>query len=112
MTRRLDGQVVLITGAARGIGAETARQLIARGALVALVDRDAESVERCAAELGDRAIAVVADVTDDASVTAAGEHTVERFGGLDVVVANAGIAGTAATVATMEPAQFRQVVDV
>jgi NAD(P)-dependent dehydrogenase (short-subunit alcohol dehydrogenase family) len=112
MAPALHEQVVLITGGARGIGAETARQLVVAGARVALLDRDGPAVKATAAELGERAIGFEADVTDGASLADAVRATVERFGGIDVVVANAGIAGVSATVATADPAAFEQVLDV
>jgi NAD(P)-dependent dehydrogenase (short-subunit alcohol dehydrogenase family) len=94
----LNGKVALVTGAARGIGYETARQLHLRGASVAVVDLDPERVREAADRIGERAIGIAADVTDQAATMAAVAEAVERFGGLDVAVANAGIAQ--ATVAT------------
>jgi NAD(P)-dependent dehydrogenase (short-subunit alcohol dehydrogenase family) len=94
MTPRLDlnGRVALVTGAARGIGYETARQMHLRGASVAVVDLDPEQAREAAERIGERAIGIGADVTDDAAIMRAVSETVERFGGLDVAVANAGIA--------------------
>jgi NAD(P)-dependent dehydrogenase (short-subunit alcohol dehydrogenase family) len=88
----LNGKVALITGAARGIGYEAARQMHMRGASVALVDLDPGQVREAAERIGSRAIGIAADVTDHAAVMQAVAETVERFGGLDVAVANAGIA--------------------
>jgi len=88
----LNGKVALVTGAARGIGYETARQIHMRGASVAVVDIDAEEAREAAERIGERAIGVATDVTDHTAVMQAVAETVERFGGLDVVVANAGIA--------------------
>jgi NAD(P)-dependent dehydrogenase (short-subunit alcohol dehydrogenase family) len=88
----LNGKVALITGAARGIGYETARQMHMRGASVAVVDLDPEQAREAAERIGARAIGVGADVTDQGAMQAAVAETVERFGGLDVVVANAGMA--------------------
>src|SRR4051795_2350392 len=88
----LAGQAVLITGAARGIGAELARQAAARGARVALVGLEPEELSRVAHELGPEHLWVEADVTDPEALKAAVQRTVDTFGGLDVVVANAGIA--------------------
>jgi NAD(P)-dependent dehydrogenase (short-subunit alcohol dehydrogenase family) len=88
----LNGKAALVTGAARGIGYETARQLHTRGASVAVVDLDAEEARDAAERIGPRAIGVGADVTDEAAIRQAVTETVERFGGLDVAVANAGIA--------------------
>ncbi len=88
----LNGKVALVTGAARGIGFETARQAHLRGASVAVVDLDPEQAGEAAERIGPRAIGIAADVTDDAAVKRAVAETVERFGGLDVAIANAGIA--------------------
>lgn len=88
----LNGRVALVTGAARGIGFETARQIHLRGASVAVVDLDPEQAGDAAERIGERAIGIAADVTDDAAIMRAVSETVERFGGLDVAVANAGIA--------------------
>jgi NAD(P)-dependent dehydrogenase (short-subunit alcohol dehydrogenase family) len=87
----LAGRAVLITGAARGIGAELARKAAARGARVALVGLEPEELARVADELGPEHLWVEADVTDPEALKAAVQRTVDTFGGLDVVVANAGI---------------------
>src|SRR5690349_8838577 len=87
------GKTIYITGAARGIGAEAARQLVAKGAKVALVGLEPEILEQRANELGPQNAAwFEADVTDLEALKAAAAGTVERFGGIDVVIANAGIA--------------------
>ena len=88
----LNGKVALVTGAARGIGFETARQMHMRGASVAVLDLDADQAREAAERIGARAIGIGADVTDQGAMMAAVAETVERFGGLDVAVANAGIA--------------------
>jgi NAD(P)-dependent dehydrogenase (short-subunit alcohol dehydrogenase family) len=109
----LDGKVALVTGAERGIGHATARALIARGAAVAIVDLDAEASERAAAQLHDsRAIGLAGDVTDRGDMQRAVATTVQRFGGLDVVVANAGIAPRVATFRAMSQEGFERVLDV
>ncbi len=92
MTFDLNGKVTLVTGGARGIGYETARQLHMRGASVAVVDLDANEAREAAERIGARAIGIGADVSDKAAIMQAVAETVERFGGLDVAVANAGIA--------------------
>jgi NAD(P)-dependent dehydrogenase (short-subunit alcohol dehydrogenase family) len=104
-------KTVLITGAARGIGAQTARVLAHRGANVALVGLEPERLEALAREIGDRAAWFEADVTDLGALEAAVAGTVERFGGVDVVMANAGIASFG-TVATTDPAAFARTIDV
>ncbi len=88
----LNGKVALVTGAARGIGFETARQLHLRGASVAVLDLDAEQAQDAAERIGERTMGIGADVTDHGAMQAAVAAVVERFGGLDVVMANAGIA--------------------
>jgi NAD(P)-dependent dehydrogenase (short-subunit alcohol dehydrogenase family) len=103
--------VVLITGAARGIGAEAARQLYAKGAQVSLVGLEQELLEQRATELGPRAAWFEADVTDVDALTRAVEGTVERFGGIDVVIANAGI-GPVGTVATIDPEVFERTIQI
>jgi len=88
----LNGKVALVTGAARGIGFETARQLHLRGASVAVLDLSAEEAREAAERIGPRAIGVGADVSDQNAMFAAVAEVVEKLGGLDVAVANAGIA--------------------
>jgi NAD(P)-dependent dehydrogenase (short-subunit alcohol dehydrogenase family) len=88
----LAGRNVLITGAARGIGAALARKAAARGARVALVGLEPEQLAVVAEELGPQHLWVEADVTDAEALKAAVQRTVDAFGGLDIVVANAGIA--------------------
>jgi len=90
----VSGRTVFITGAARGIGAASAERLHAKGANVALVGLEPERLEQNAARLGDRAAAFEADVTDLDALERAVRATVERFGGIDVAIANAGIAFT------------------
>jgi NAD(P)-dependent dehydrogenase (short-subunit alcohol dehydrogenase family) len=88
----LAGKSVLITGAARGIGAELARKAAARGARVALVGLEPERLAALAGELGPEHLWVEADVTDAEALKTAVQRTVDTFGGLDIAVANAGIA--------------------
>jgi len=108
----LEGRTVLITGGARGIGAATAAELGRRGANLVLVDLDSDALDRVVKEVGEeRAVGAVADVTDLASVEAAVAAGIERFGGIDRVLANAGIASYG-TVLEVDPAAFRRVIDV
>jgi NAD(P)-dependent dehydrogenase (short-subunit alcohol dehydrogenase family) len=109
----LNGKVALVTGAARGIGYETARQMHMRGASVAVVDLDAEQAREAAERIGERAVGIGADVTDHAAIMQAVAETVERFGGLDVAVANAGIAqSTVATVRGIGSEEWERVFEV
>ena len=102
---------VLITGAARGIGAEAARQLYAPGHEIALVGLEPAELEARASELGPRAAAFPCDVTDRDGLARTVDAVVERFGGIDVVIANAGVA-TVGTVEVLDPADFERVVEV
>jgi len=106
----LSGQSVLITGAAHGIGAEVARRLAARGARVSLVGLGADALRQVAADCPG-AVVFDADVTDQAALDAAVAGTVEAFGGIDVVMANAGI-GAPGFVRTMDPEMFERVIEV
>ena len=109
----LNGKVALVTGAARGIGFGTAQGLVKRGAKVVVVDLDQGAVDRAAQELHDTdAIGIAADVTDRGALQQAVARTVERFGRLDVVVANAGIASRGATMRAMSTENFERVLDV
>ena len=89
--RGLDGKRALVTGAARGIGLATVERLAREGARVALLDVDAETLDRAVAAAGDGALALHADVRDEDAVRAAVDAVVARWGALDVVVANAAV---------------------
>ncbi|HUN77889.1 MAG TPA: SDR family NAD(P)-dependent oxidoreductase [Solirubrobacteraceae bacterium] len=106
----LQGRRVLITGAARGIGAETARRLHGRGAKLALAGLEPDLLEQLAAELGDAAW-FQCDVTDRLQVEEAVEGAVQRLGGLDVVMANAGVA-SAVPIVGGDPAIFERIINV
>ena len=110
--RDLDGKVVLITGGGRGIGSETAKALATLGARLVLTDVDEPALKETVAAIGeDAALGVVADVTDLTAMEDAVAQGVARFGGIDVAVANAGIASYGSVLA-VDPATFRRVVDI
>jgi NAD(P)-dependent dehydrogenase (short-subunit alcohol dehydrogenase family) len=116
MGMRLDGKVALITGGARGIGAETAKALAAKGVRVVITDVDTRALVEVAAQINEhagdeRAVAVAADVTNLAAMEAAARRAVETYGGIDIVLANAGIASYG-SVAAVDPATFRRVIDI
>ncbi len=95
--KSLDGRVALVTGGAGGIGGATARRLAAEGASIVLVDIDERALDEARAGLAgaagdDRVRTIVGDVTSEASVAAAFAHAVREYGGLDILVSNAGIA--------------------
>jgi NAD(P)-dependent dehydrogenase (short-subunit alcohol dehydrogenase family) len=90
----LNGKVALVTGAARGIGFETARQMHMRGASIAVLDLDGAQASEAAERIGERAIGIAADVTDEGAMMASVAEVVEKLGGVDVAIANAGIAQT------------------
>jgi len=84
----VNGKVVLITGGANGIGAEVARRLHGKGAKLVLTDLDEVLLKEVATRLGeDRVLTVVADVRELSAMQAAAKKAVERFGGIDVVIA-------------------------
>jgi NAD(P)-dependent dehydrogenase (short-subunit alcohol dehydrogenase family) len=106
----VSGRTILITGAARGIGAETARGLAARGARVALVGLEPAELARVAGECPG-AVWFEADVTDADALAGAIDGAVEALGGIDAVVANAGI-GVVGLARSMDPDAFERVLDV
>jgi NAD(P)-dependent dehydrogenase (short-subunit alcohol dehydrogenase family) len=93
MAPALDQQVIVVTGGASGLGLATARALSARGARLALVDVDADGVERAASSLGGEALGLHADISDAAQVGAALERAAEHFGRIDTVMAGAAVTG-------------------
>jgi NAD(P)-dependent dehydrogenase (short-subunit alcohol dehydrogenase family) len=106
------GRVALVTGGARGIGLDTARRLAARGARLALLDIDGAEAQRAAAALPGEPLALSVDVADAAAVGVAVARVVEGLGGIDIVVANAGIEPPLATMLSVDPQRFDRVLDV
>ncbi|HZX08609.1 SDR family oxidoreductase [Kribbella sp.] len=109
--RPLAGQVVLVTGASRGIGAAVARKLAQDGAKLALVGLEPDELKKVAEDCGPDAGWWEADVTDVDSLQAAVEGIAERYGRIDVVMANAGIAAPGFT-RSMDPKAWERVIDV
>jgi NAD(P)-dependent dehydrogenase (short-subunit alcohol dehydrogenase family) len=105
------GKVVLITGASRGIGAAVARRLASEGARLALVGLEPDELKKVAEDCGPDAGWWEADVTDTESLRAAVEAVMEKYGRIDVVVANAGIAAPGFS-RSMDPAVWERVLDV
>jgi NAD(P)-dependent dehydrogenase (short-subunit alcohol dehydrogenase family) len=112
---RFAGAVALVTGGSGVIGAAAAQRFVDEGAFVVVVDVDADRTEATATALrgrGGEAIGAVADVTEPDDIDAAVETAVTRFGGLDVVFNNAGVAGVPAPIYALESVEFDRVVDV
>lgn len=103
------GRVALITGAAQGIGLATAEALAARGSRVVMVDVDQQPLDMAVAQIGPTAHGVRADVRDREAMAGAVAEAVERFGRLDIVVANAGVTPIPATIRTMDLDDFDRV---
>ncbi len=109
----LAGKVALVTGGARGIGFATAQAIRARGASVVVVDLDEQAVQSAASQIDDvQALGLAADVTDRGAMQRVVATTVERFGGLDVVMANAGIVSKASTFSAMSSENIDRTLDV
>ena len=90
--KRFGGQVIAVTGGAGAIGLATAKAFAREGAAVALIDRDPEACRSAAAAIGSNCLPVVADLTENGAAARALDAVVERFGGLDILVSNAGAA--------------------
>jgi NAD(P)-dependent dehydrogenase (short-subunit alcohol dehydrogenase family) len=107
----LEGQVAVVTGAARGVGELLARKLSARGAKVALVGLEPDELKKVAARLHTEADHWHADVTDHEAMARVAQEVKERFGKVDVVVANAGVA-TGGPFLHSDPDSWRRVIEV
>jgi NAD(P)-dependent dehydrogenase (short-subunit alcohol dehydrogenase family) len=106
----LTGRIALITGASSGLGAHFAEIFVAAGARVVIGARRIDRVEALAAELGDKALPVAIDVTDQQSIAAAYDAAEAHFGTVDTVIANAGVANGGRTV-DVAPDALRQTID-
>ena len=89
---RLAGKIAIVTGAAQGFGKGIAEELYAQGAIVGIADMNLPGAEAVAKELGEYAFAIEVNVTSEESVAKMVQTTVEKWGGLDLLVSNAGVA--------------------
>jgi 3-oxoacyl-[acyl-carrier protein] reductase len=105
----LEGRTGVVTGGAQGFGRAIAERFAASGARVAIWDRDMRLAERTAAELGERVVAIAADVTEPSEVAGARDATVSRLGRIDILVNNAGIAGANAKTWEADVEEWRKV---
>ncbi|WP_433667695.1 short-chain dehydrogenase/reductase [Nocardia sp. CA-136227] len=108
----LRGKVALVTGGASGIGWATGRLLYQRGARVVLVDLKESEAQVAAERIGPGVLGIGADVTDLDAMVAAVDLVTERFGGLDICIANAGIPTPVDSVSSIDPAAFDRVINV
>ena len=111
----LNGKIAIVTGASRGIGAATARELAARGASVMLSARNLESCEAIAAEIrdgGGAANAVACDVSNFEQVDSLVQQTIETFGGLNTLVNNAGVIDPIASIRDGDPKEWAQSISI
>ncbi|MFA8444145.1 L-iditol 2-dehydrogenase [Yoonia sp.] len=108
---RLSGKTALITGAARGIGRAFAQAYVAEGARVAIADIDLAKAQAVAAEIGDAAVAVHMDVSDQASIEQGVDATVAALGQIDILINNAAIF-TAAPIVEIDRADYARVFDI
>lgn len=108
----LTGQTALITGASRGIGAETARAFAAAGATLCLIARSADELKAVAAELGTQTLVQTYDISDYTSVSAAVDATIKTFGQLDIVINNAGAIEPISHLSSVDPDGWDKVIDV
>lgn len=108
----MTGKTVMITGASRGIGYQAAEVFAAAGANVALVARSGDSLGALADRIGDRALAIAADVSSYEAVEAAVQQTVAAFGRLDVLIGNAGVVQPISHLATSDPDEWGRAIDI
>jgi len=106
------GKTVLITGASRGIGAETGRVFANAGAKVVLLARSGAEISRLAKDIGARALALPCDVSSFDAVQGAVDAAVARFGGIDVLINNAGVVQPIALMAASDPTEWGRAIDI
>ncbi|MDF1855163.1 SDR family oxidoreductase [Pseudooceanicola sp.] len=108
----LSDKVVMITGASRGIGEAAAREFAAQGARLALLARSGDRIAELADEIGETALAIRCDVARQDQVDAALARVLDRFGGLDVLIGNAGVIAPIGRIEDTDPAAWGQLIDV
>lgn len=108
----LTGKTVLITGASKGIGAATARAFANAGANVALIARSKDAINALASDIGVKAIAIPCDVSSYAQVKDAVTTTIDTFGGLDILINNAGIVDPIGHIADCDPEEWSKTIDI
>lgn len=106
------GKTVLITGASRGIGAATARAFAAAGANVSLLARSTDAIATLAGEIGEKALAIPCDVSRYSEVEAAIGATARTFGGLDVLINNAGVIDPIGDLVDCDPDAWGRAIDI
>lgn len=109
---QLDGKVVMITGASRGIGEAAARLFAEEGAKVCLLARSRKEISRIADEIGSAALAIPCDVSRYPEVAAAVTACVDAFGGLDILINNAGVIEPIAGLMDSDPDEWGHVIDI
>lgn len=108
----MTSKTVMITGASRGIGAEAARVFASAGANVALLARSQDDIAALAGEIGERAIAIPCNVARYGEMSAAVATTVQVFGGLDVLINNAGVVDPISHLGDADPDDWGQLIDI
>lgn len=108
----LSGKTAVITGASRGIGEATARRFAKAGANVVLTARSADDITRIASEIGPQASAFPCDVSRHDAVRAAVDHAVETFGGLDILIGNAGVVEPISLLSESDPEAWGHAIDI
>ncbi len=108
----MQGKTVVVTGASRGIGAAATRRFSAAGANVVLLARSGEAIGALAREIGDRALAVTCDVASWSQMKAAIDQAVWRFGGVDVLINNAGVIEPISMLRDSDPAAWAKAFDI
>jgi len=108
----MTGKTVMITGASRGIGAETARVFASAGANVALLARSQDEIAALAGEIGEKAIAIPCNVARYGELSSAVATTVQAFGGLDVLINNAGVVDPIDHIGDTDPDAWGHLIDI